>query len=182
MNKIFFSLVMLLGTSSCLAEGFHTITTGYAHTNGKSQNLDGGNVKYGYQFDDSRWGIISSLTGTTDTMTYTTNSNKRDIDISFGSFMLGPSYSFSNYAKLYVLAGITGLKADFNEKDENGTHIKGTWKGGRSPSAGLGLQMRVWKGLTLDASYEYSHFKGSEDYGIKNFSANTFIVGAGWMF
>lgn len=88
--------------------------------------------------------------------------------------------------KIYAFAAITGLKTDFSEKYENGTHLKdiwkGIWKGRCLPPAGVVFQVCLWKGLTLNASYEYSHIKGSDDYGIKNLSTNTFVVGTGRMF
>ena len=36
-----------------------------------------------------------------------------------------------------------------------------------APSSRGGFQICIWKGLILNAFYEYSYFKGSEDYGIK---------------
>lgn len=180
MKKLVVLLGLLASASAFAAPSNHTITGGYAQTSASGEHLHGLNVKYGYQFNDSAWGIIGSLTATAkDGSTTDDDGYKADIDAAYAALTVGPSYNITDDAKIYALIGSAGadVKMDYGygDKYEYKAH---------SPVIGLGVQYAVWEGLTVDASYEYTRFKSAENdnYKVDAFNANTFTVGIGYKF
>jgi opacity protein-like surface antigen len=180
MRKIILLAALVASASTIAAPSNHTITGGYARTSASDAHLNGFNVKYGYQFDSSPWGIIGSLTGTGKSERTTDDEGyKADVDAAYASVMVGPSYNITDDAKIYALVGSSGadIQVDYGYggKDEYKAH---------SPVFGVGFQYAVWEGLTVDVSYEYSKFKRAEDNGyyVDSFSAKTFTIGVGYKF
>lgn len=180
MNKNLLVSLLFVSASTMAAPSNHTITAGYARTNAADTHLNGFNVKYGYQFSDSAWGIIGSLTATAKDETTTDNAGeKADFNSGYASLTAGPSYNITDNAKIYALVGFAGadVKADYGygDKYEYKAH---------SPVIGLGVQYAVWEGLTVDASYEYTKFDSAknDDFYVDSFSAKTFAVGIGYRF
>jgi len=180
MKKAVLLAVLVISTSVSAGPSNHTITGGYARTNASDTHLDGFNIKYGYQFDDSAWGIIGSLTATAKEDSFSDDAGyKTEVDAGYASLMAGPSYNITDDIKIYALVGTSGadvkLKYNGNTEAEYKAH---------SPVVGVGFQYAIWKGFTVDASYEYAKFKHAEsdNYYVDSFNAKTLAVGIGYKF
>lgn len=166
-------LALLCSVSVSAIAGTHTITGGYAHSHADGANLDGFNIKYGYQFDNSPWGIIASLTGTTDKYTEDDDGPRAKTEATYASLTTGVSYNVYNDWKFYGTIGRAGGRAKYTLSGDGDYYHEEETR--HAFAYGAGIQFTPVSGFTLDAGYERAHFKTYGDVG-------TWTVGAGWKF
>lgn len=175
MKKMIFAALAM--TSLSAFAGQHTITGGYAQTSVKDAysivtnddiNPKGINLKYGYEPDDSKIGIMTSLTITGEENELHTPYGKVKEEIGYGSLMGGVSYSVTDWAKPYALVGVARgaykLTAFGDTDEETDTGF----------AYGAGVQFNPVSGFTVDA--------GVEAAKIGDVKTTTWVVGAGWRF
>lgn len=166
MKKLLIAALALTSFSTLAAE--HTITGGYARTDaslyGSSEGLNGLNLKYAFQPEESKVGLIVSLTGTT----YEENGSGYHGELNYGSFMGGVTYAVSDWFKPYLMVGVAKGEVKYSDYYYDLDTSK------TSPAFGLGIQFGVTDHFTIDTSYEHASFD--------DVKANTFIIGAGYRF
>lgn len=163
-KSAFFQLTVLyffvLHTSSASA-GTSTISVGVVQSNihGVLNNAHGINVKFLYGFDNSHWGSVGSLT-------YVEHTGADSLGVynklKYGSIAGGPMYQFNDWVSLYGLLGIS-----------SGSH-RITPTDAIRPVYGAGLQFTLLPEMSLDISYEKSHFS--------HINIDTWTIGLGYRF
>ncbi|EIZ6339264.1 TPA: Ail/Lom family outer membrane beta-barrel protein [Salmonella enterica] len=134
------------------------------------KNLNGFNIKYRYEIDDT-WGVISSLTYAWGDFDGKYNlrrsqeeyySSKGQIKSKYLSVMAGPSYRFNDYASIYGMAGIANnqIKSSYSWND-HGYYDKASSRGDRDDNQNktniaysVGLQTNPVKNMVIDIAYE----------------------------
>lgn len=153
------------------------------------KNLNGFNIKYRYEFDES-WGVISSFTyawGDFDSNYHLSRSSgayysaKGHIKSKYLSVMAGPSYRFNDYASLYGMIGVANnqIKSSYSWNDhgyyaavisqENGDENKNK----TNVAYSVGLQTNPFKNIVIDLAYEGA---------AGGLSSNGFTLGVGYSF
>lgn len=172
------SLAFLLSSialSSAYANQYsHGFTLGYAKTNYNVEfpiQPKGGNFKYHFKEADSSLGFISSVTYTRGSTYF--NRDLQHMKLNYFSLLVGPSFSFTDYLRIYALGGVSSTLV--SEK------MPAPWYYGterRTDFAyGGGLQFKIDKVL-FDFSYERADYNKS----IGDVSADTFTFGIGYEF
>lgn len=153
------------------------------------KNLNGFNIKYRYEFDES-WGVISSFTyawGDFDSNYHLSRSSdayysaKGHIKSKYLSVMAGPSYRFNDYASLYGMIGVANnqIKSSYSWNDhgyyaavisqENGDENKNK----TNVAYSVGFQTNPFKNIVIDLAYEGA---------AGGLSSNGFTLGVGYSF
>ncbi|MEQ1975849.1 Ail/Lom family outer membrane beta-barrel protein [Xenorhabdus sp. SGI240] len=189
MKKVLLTSAIVAGLSiasfTANASGKHTISVGYAQSDVKMKlegdKLDnepkGVNLKYRYEINDN-WGVISSFTLTREGENQTLNSpighlGKLTRDITYRSWMAGPTYRFNEYVSTYAMIGAANID-DHQTASGLGTYrIRSENKSAVAYAAGL--QFNPISNIAVDVAYEYS------DLGDKA-KVGTFVVGVGYRF
>ncbi|ECD9146779.1 outer membrane beta-barrel protein [Salmonella enterica] len=162
--------------------GTHTITGGYAHSFGDDTDLNGLGIQYNYGFDNSPWGIISTVTVTGDeehnAAGYDNGEAVKSKDtMGYASITGGASYQVADPVCLYAVAGVA---RGAGKSELPGDYL---WDNGDDSITvrrtgfvyGAGTQFTVYKRLTFTTGVENTHFK---DFG----NLTTINIGAGWKF
>lgn len=140
----------------------------------------GVSARYRYEISDD-WGFIGSFayskTNYSSSLILnvdnTTSKFKHDANGEYMSLMIGPTYRLNDYLSVYGLVGFGYKNANFD--------LEVTKYGKRSFSRsetdlayGVGMQLNIYKDITLDAGYEQS---GSGDW-----KTNAWTIGIGYKF
>ncbi|MFS1564206.1 MAG: Ail/Lom family outer membrane beta-barrel protein [Candidatus Arsenophonus phytopathogenicus] len=153
-------------------------------------NLGGFFMRYRDEITDD-WGVIVSIAYAARDYDGTAQANKnngKDSITTLGtakgssvSFMVGPTYRFNEYVSLYGLIGGAYKKASYrlrSQEFKNNSLVSSSetdQSDNKTELAyGVGMQVNVYEGVTLDAGYERS---GSGDW-----KTDAFIVGVGYKF
>ncbi|ALB66190.1 outer membrane protein OmpX [Cronobacter dublinensis] len=158
--------VLAVSAGSAVA-GTATVTGGYAQSDaqGVMNKMNGFNLKYRYEFDDTNpLGVISSFT-------YTEKDRTEDGIYNKGQYYgitAGPAYRLNDWASIYGVVGVGYGKAQATaDGDKADTSDYGF-------SYGAGLQFNPVQDVALDFSYEQSR--------IRNTDVGTWIAGVGYRF
>lgn len=136
----------------------------------KYKNLNGFNIKYRYELDDS-WGVIGSFTYAWGDFDGNYNlSRSSDVYYSYEghikskylNVMAGPSYRFNDYASFYGMIGVANnqIKSSYSWNDHGFysnslSHDDGNEKHNKTNVAyGVGLQTNPVKNVVIDVAYE----------------------------
>lgn len=136
----------------------------------KYRNLNGFNIKYRYEFDDS-WGVIGSLTYAWGNFDGNYNlsrssdayySSKGHIKSKYLSVMAGPSYRLNDYASVYGMIGVANnqIESSYSWSDHGYysnalSHGYGDEKQNKTNVAySVGLQTNPVKNVVIDVAYE----------------------------
>ncbi|WP_338883083.1 Ail/Lom family outer membrane beta-barrel protein [Xenorhabdus sp. TH1] len=190
MKKVLLTSAIVAGLSiasfTANASGKHTISVGYAQSDVKMKlegdKLDkdprGVNLKYRYEFNDN-WGVIGSFTLTREGENQTLSSptyghlGKLTRDITYRSWMVGPTYRFNEYVSTYALIGTANID---DHQTGSGLGVFTIHNENKSAVAyAAGLQFNPISNIAVDVTYEYS------DLGDKA-KVGTFVVGVGYRF
>ncbi|ENC7115915.1 outer membrane beta-barrel protein [Salmonella enterica] len=149
----------------------NTASIGYAQTQlggFYSGGMPGVNLKYHWEDLDSGFGAIASTS-------YTENniSNGWGGKIKQTTFLVGPSYRFSDYFNAYVMAGIANGKVDVPALNDHQSQNKFTY--------GVGFQVNPVDYLAIDASYQYARFNSGNEIS-PHIDAGTWVIGVGYSF
>lgn len=149
--------------------------TGKGFAEGDYDKLKGLNIKYRYEFDESQYGIIASLTSATKGYNYYIGGKKKaEVDASYGSLLVGPTYRFNDYVSAYVMGGIGYNNFEIKQEEKvHGFDGKLT-KDKRAFAYGAGLQFNPIENIAIDLSYERAEFSGEK--------AGTWVAGLGYRF
>ena len=165
--------VVVLSAAAPLFAAQHSVELGYSRSDiGDGDHLNGGNVKYGYQPDDSALGLITSVTLTGDSDKNKQDGVKTDGTLGYGSLMVGATYQLTDWLKPYAMAGVgrAGYKIDVSYEGN-----KETIKDHDTALAyGAGIQIEPVKNIFIDLGYEGSRLFDTQ--------VNTFTAGAGYRF
>lgn len=172
--KKFFYVWFLSGLSNtAVAETLNsTVSLGIANSHysaGVSGRAPGLNLKYNIDNTDTGSGLVTSVTSTSEKL----HSRSKDVKgrVSHFSAMAGPSFSVTEIASLYGLAGISHDRAKL-------AGVKG-----REYSFTCGADVRItppgkW---SVDASCEHAGNSNSDKNG-ETLKLDTWIVGVGYRF
>ncbi|MDC9588871.1 Ail/Lom family outer membrane beta-barrel protein [Xenorhabdus sp. XENO-10] len=162
------------------ASGKHTISVGYAQSDVKlklegdklDKNPKGVNLKYRYEINDN-WGVISSFTLTREEeKMFLGNIGKLTREITYRSWMAGPTYRFNEYVSTYALIGAANIE---DYKTGSGLGVYMTDRENKTAVAyGAGLQFNPISNVAVDVTYEYSDLEKAK--------VGTFVVGVGYRF
>ncbi|MDC9593201.1 Ail/Lom family outer membrane beta-barrel protein [Xenorhabdus sp. IM139775] len=166
----------------------HTISIGYAQSSMGSdfeKDSKGTNLKYRYEFND-HWGIMGSFTitnqkanGSMSGLGATVNGSQ---DITYRSWMAGPSYRFNEYVSAYALLGA----AEYHDFMTVSTTSRNTYAGIARTTTGskttnetaatysAGLQFNPIPNIAVDVSYERANFDVAK--------TGTWTIGVGYRF
>ena len=155
------------GAPAWASEHQSTLSAGYLHarTNAPgSDNLNGINVKYRYEFTDAL-GLITSFSYANaedeqKTRYRDTRWHEDSVRNRWFSVMAGPSVRVNEWFSAYAMAGVTG--------SDDGRHSN------TSLAWGAGVQFNPTESVAIDIAYEGS---GSGDW-----RTDGFIVGVGYKF
>ena len=159
--------VLAVSAGSAVA-GTATVTGGYAQSDaqGVMNKMNGFNLKYRYEFDDSNpLGVIGSFTYTEKDRTQDGAYNKGQ----YYGFTAGPAYRLNDWASIY---GVVGFGYGKFQSNDYPAYNDNTSDYGFS--YGAGLQFNPVENVALDFSYEQSRIR-STDIG-------TWIAGVGYRF
>ena len=147
-----------------------TVTGGYAQSDaqGAANKMNGFNLKYRYEQDNSPLGVIGSFTYT-----------EKDRTDSFGDYnktqyygiTAGPAYRLNDWASIYGVVGVGYGK--FQQTENEGLNRTAS-NSDYGFSYGAGLQFNPIQDVALDFSYEQSR--------IRNVDVGTWIAGVGYRF
>ena len=147
-----------------------TVTGGYAQSDaqGAANKMNGFNLKYRYEQDNSPLGVIGSFTYT-----------EKDRTDSFGDYnktqysgiTAGPAYRLNDWASVYGVVGVGYGK--FQQTENQGLNRTAS-NSDYGFSYGAGLQFNPIQDVALDFSYEQSR--------IRNVDVGTWIAGVGYRF
>lgn len=137
-------------------------------------------VRYRYEFSDD-WGIISSFAysktdySTPITLNVDKNTSKHTSNIKgdYMSLMAGPTYRINEYVSVYGLVGLGYSNVNF-DLDVTKYGKKTFSKSSTSLAYGVGMQVNVYEGVTVDVGYERS--------GSGEWKTDAFTVGVGYKF
>ncbi|WGO82357.1 Ail/Lom family outer membrane beta-barrel protein [Arsenophonus apicola] len=153
-------------------------------------NPGGAFIRYTYELNDG-FGVIGSASYSESdfsTSAFGTTNKEKDssrvdgrVKGKYISLMVGPTYRFNEYVNAYALVGLANKKMSYEfggNAFKNGKLIKDE-KRSNSDSRndlayGVGMQVNVYEGVTVDAGYERS---GSGDW-----KTDAFTVGLGYKF
>ena len=147
-----------------------TVTGGYAQSDaqGAANKMNGFNLKYRYEQDNSPLGVIGSFTYT-----------EKDRTDSFGDYnktqyygiTAGPAYRLNDWASVYGVVGVGYGK--FQQTENQGLNRTAS-NSDYGFSYGAGMQFNPIENVALDFSYEQSR--------IRNVDVGTWIAGVGYRF
>ncbi|EKA9346068.1 outer membrane protein OmpX [Cronobacter sakazakii] len=159
--------VLAVSAGSAVA-GTATVSGGYAQSDaqGVMNKMNGFNLKYRYEFDDTNpLGVISSFT-------YTEKDRSENGEYNKGQYYgitAGPAYRINDWASIYGVVGVGYGKfqtTDYPSKTSDTSDY--------GFSYGAGLQFNPVQDVALDFSYEQSR--------IRNTDVGTWIAGVGYRF
>lgn len=145
----------------------HTLSVGYAQ--GELQhahNLTGANLKYRYEWPDSRWSAIASVSTLHGHATPASNSR-------YTTLAAGPVYRLNSAFSLYGLAG-----AGLTKSTQPATEIDSGSRHHLTLNGGAGVQFNPSASWVVDVSYEAARF---DIVGLKS-TLNTLVIGVGYRF
>ncbi len=195
------SLALLMHSTLHASDEFerHTISIGYAKTghhmdkprdlygipgyNNAADGLDnlgGVNFKYRYEIN-ADFGVIASWTHTYIGQTMTTYgiTHLTNIgDITFNSFMAGPTFRLNQWASAYLTVG--NAYADYSAMVVDHDYplsINNGWRSRRESALtySIGGQFNPVKNLAIDLAWEHADMDGFNE-------VNTWVIGVGWHF
>lgn len=155
-----FLLSLYIGTVNA---GVGTISASYARGDfkGITNDIDGINAKFRYDFEHSQWGGISSLT-------YVEHSGyKRDEIYSkqkYGSISAGPVLRLNEWSSIYGLIGVGAGSRELTHSDSIRYGL----------NYGVGLQLNPTNEIAFDFGYEKNR--------IGNIDMNIWMVGIGYRY
>ncbi|MFS1537516.1 MAG: Ail/Lom family outer membrane beta-barrel protein [Candidatus Phlomobacter fragariae] len=159
-------------------------------TSDNYSNPGGAFIRYAYEFKDG-FGVIGSVAYSESDFSSSAFGSKNKgkdsgradgrVKGKYISLMVGPTYRFNEYINVYALIGLTHKKMSYEfggNGFKNGTLIKDEKQLDNDTkndlAYGVGMQVNVYGGITLDVGYERS---GSDDW-----KTDALIVGAGYKF
>ena len=161
---------VLAFTAGTAVAATSTVTGGYAQSDaqGAANKMNGFNLKYRYEQDNSPLGVIGSFTYT-----------EKDRTDSFGDYnktqyygiTAGPAYRLNDWASIYGVVGVGYGK--FQQTENQGLNRTASTSD-YGFSYGAGLQFNPIQDVALDFSYEQSR--------IRNVDVGTWIAGVGYRF
>ncbi len=157
-------LAVSVGTASAATS---TVTGGYAQSDaqGVQNKMNGFNLKYRYEEDNSPLGVIGSFTYTEKDRFENDNYNKGQ----YYGITAGPAYRLNDWASIY---GVVGVGYGKFQQSEDG--VKTASNSDYGFSYGAGLQFNPMENVALDFSYEQSR--------IRSVDVGTWIAGVGYRF
>ena len=140
-------LAVSVGTASAATS---TVTGGYAQSDaqGVQNKMNGFNLKYRYEEDNSPLGVIGSFTYTEKDRFENDNYNKGQ----YYGITAGPAYRLNDWASIY---GVVGVGYGKVQKPEAGVSTSDY-----GFSYGAGLQFNPIENVALDFGYEQSRIRG----------------------
>lgn len=156
-------------------EGTGSFTLGAVQTDlellGKG-SINGLNLKYQFEPAGSRVGFLGSFTyaGGEDSIDQPMGPSA-DIDMSYYSLALGPSYRINRYVSAYGLFGFAGANAELESGTSTSDHFE--------PVFGAGVRVFPFANVVIDAYYEKATAFGSS---AKRIEADTVSLGLGVSF
>ncbi|RDK92152.1 Ail/Lom family outer membrane beta-barrel protein [Enterobacillus tribolii] len=181
--------LLLCSSSPALASayepGHHTLTFGYAQSKVQDfKNIYGANVKYRYEWENSPFGVLGSLTY----MAGSDGRNESGADyyfkehtkLKYHSLAVGPTYRINDLFSLYGMVGVNLNKVDYSSSRtnyQNGGYVGSSNSSNNKTKAsfmyGAGIQINPWENLAIDIGYEGSRV----DINGKERSINGFNIG-----
>ena len=157
-------LAVSVGTASAATS---TVTGGYAQSDaqGVQNKMNGFNLKYRYEADNSPLGVIGSFTYTEkDRFEYGTYNKGQYYGVT-----AGPAYRLNDWASIYGVVGV-----GYGKFQQSEDQVKTASNSDYGFSYGAGLQFNPIEDVALDFSYEQSR--------IRNVDVGTWIAGVGYRF
>ena len=157
-------LAVSVGTASAATS---TVTGGYAQSDaqGVQNKMNGFNLKYRYEEDNSPLGVIGSFT-------YTEKDRFEGSDYNKGQYYgitAGPAYRLNDWASIYGVVGV-----GYGKFQQTEDQVKTASNSDYGFSYGAGMQFNPIEDVALDFSYEQSR--------IRNVDVGTWIAGVGYRF
>jgi len=167
------AMSVIPAVSSAEEIGTSSITMGLVQTNLSlldEGTIHGVNLKYQYEQPGSRLGFVGSVTWSSGDDTIDRDGRSLDMDMSYYSLALGPSWRVAQPVSVYALLGASGA----NAKTEGGTRVSDHFE----PVVGVGARVFINK-LVIDAYYEKAFSHKSDRF---HTDADSVSLGLGYAF
>ncbi|WP_017348883.1 Ail/Lom family outer membrane beta-barrel protein [Pantoea sp. A4] len=163
--------LLLTLSGSALAESI-TLSAGWATSRFEGSNLNGMNVKAGYQPDNSPLGLMTSYSYAAQSTAEDLRGNWVISKVTYHSLQGGLSYESTPWLRPYAMLGAARLGEKYTAT--NGTHKEKGQHDKTGMVYSVGFQVYPVENVFLDASYE-----GTKLYERR---ISTYTLGAGWKF
>lgn len=177
MKKKIVLLAMLVAFSGT-AMADVTLSAGWVSTKDKLQiaeknkNLNGANIKFGFEPEGSQIGIISSLSYSADSASASDEDGKFGLKKKYTTMLVGASYKATPWLKPYAMIG--GTNSQFNSSFTSEDYTESAKQKKNTFAYSAGVQLYPVDNFFVDLSYEGTKIEKNQ--------VNAFIFGAGFKF